>query len=339
MNITLAGVAAVILAGGVFLYVLLDGFDLGIGILFPFARSDSDRDLMMGSVAPYWDGNETWLVLGGVGLLAAFPLAYAIVLPAMYIPVIAMLLGLILRGVAFEFRARAERRGKRFWTAAFAIGSFVAAFSQGLVLGGFVQGIPVLNGKFAGDAFSWLTPYAVLVACGLVFGYALLGACWLVLRTSDALHGDARRWAFATAPFVAGVLLAVSVLTLRVNPQAAQHWGIGSSIDWAMFLPHLLIPALGAAGLALVYYALSRAAHFLPFAGALLVFASGYAGLAASFAPYIVPYSMTYAQAAAADNALALLLGGTAILLPLILGYTAWVYWVFRGKVSDALYH
>jgi len=325
----------------VLLYVMLDGFDLGVGILFPFARSPADRDLMMDSIAPVWDGNETWLVLGGGGLLAAFPLAYAVLMPAFYIPITLMLLALILRGVAFEFRLRGRRRGTAFWTAAFAGGSTLAAVAQGLVLGGFIQGVRVEHRAFAGGPFDWLTPYSLLIAAGVVAGYALLGACWLIWKTDDELHGDARRWARISAGAVAALLAAVSLATLLLHPRVAARWGYADGgFDLAQLGPRLWIPALGAAGLAILALGLRRSRHGAPFVGAALVFLSGYAGLAAGFFPYIVPYVLTYRQAASADNALALMLGGVAILLPAIVGYTVWVYWVFRGKVgADAGYH
>jgi len=330
-----------IIAAAVLLYVLLDGFDLGVGILFPFARTPKDRDVMMDSIAPVWDGNETWLVLGGGGLFAAFPLAYSAILPALYLPVILMLLALILRGVAFEFRIRGRRRGKAFWTAAFAGGSLTAAIAQGFILGGFIQGVTLKGTQFAGGPFDWLTPYTVLVAAGLVAGYALLGATWLVWKTETELHGDARRWAGIAAATVAALLAAVSLATLLVHPRVAERWGFADgAFDLAAFLPRLPIPLLGLAGLAVVAVALRRKSHGWPHVGATLVFLSGYAGLAAGFFPHIVPYDMTFRQAANQDNALALMLGGVAILLPVILGYTVWVYWLFRGKVTpDAGYH
>jgi cytochrome d ubiquinol oxidase subunit II len=342
MSLDLPLIWAVIIATAVLLYVLLDGFDLGVGILFPFARSPADRDVMMNSIAPVWDGNETWLVLGGGGLFAAFPLAYAAVMPALYIPVILMLLALILRGVAFEFRLHGRRRGKAFWTAAFAGGSLVATIAQGLILGGFIQGITLNGTAFGGQPFDWLTPYTLLVAAGLVAGYALLGATWLVWKTQDELHGDARRWAWIAAAATAALLAAVSLATLFVHPEVAGRWGFakGAGFQAEAFLPHLPIPLVGIAGLVVLAIGLARRSHGWPHVGASLVFLSGYAGLAAGFFPNIVPYDMTFRQAANQDNALALMLVGVAILLPVILGYTAWVYWLFRGKVtSDAGYH
>ncbi len=341
MNLDLPLIWAGIIAVAVLLYVLLDGFDLGVGILFPFARNRADRDVMIDTIAPVWDGNETWLVLGGGGLFAAFPRAYAALLPALYLPVILMLLALVLRGVAFEFRARGRTRGRPFWTAMFAGGSLVATFAQGLVLGGFIQGIALKDGVFAGGPFDWLTPYSLLVALGLVCGYALLGATWLVWRTETELHGDARRWAWATATGVAALLAAVSLATLFVHGRIAERWGFGAGgFDLASFAPLAPIPLLGLAGLAGVGLGLRRGSHGWPFVGALMVFVSGYAGLAAGFTPQIVPYAMDFRQAANQDNALGLMLAGVAVILPMILGYTAWVYWLFRGKVTpDAGYH
>jgi cytochrome d ubiquinol oxidase subunit II len=332
---------AAILAVAVLMYVLLDGFDLGIGILFPFAASPADRDVMMDTVAPVWDGNETWLVLGGGGLFAAFPFAYAAVMPALYIPILLMLLALILRGVAFEFRMRARKGGKAFWTAAFTAGSLTATIAQGLVLGGFIQGVTLKDGAFAGGPFDWLTPYTLLVAAGLVAGYALLGATWLIWRTEDELHGQARRWAWIAAGSVTALLAATSLATLFVHARIAARWGFeNGAFDIGKLAPLLPIPALGAIGLAIIALGLVRKSHGAPFLGAGIVFLSGYLGLAVSFFPYVVPHTMTFRQAANADNALALLLGGATILLPSILGYSLWVYWIFRGKVgAGAGYH
>ncbi len=341
MTLDLPLIWAGLIATAVLLYVLLDGFDLGVGILFPFARSPAERDVMMDSIAPVWDGNETWLVLGGGGLLAAFPLAYGILAPAFYLPLILMLLALILRGVAFEFRLHGRKRGKAFWTFAFSAGSLGATIAQGFVLGGFIQGVTVADGRFAGQPFDWLTPYTLLVAAGLVAGYALLGGCWLMWKTQDQLHGDARRWSAISAAAVGVLLFAVSLATLFVHPRIADRWGFtGEGFDMAVFLPHLPIPLLGAAGLAVVAVGLWKRSHGWPFLGGALVFLSGYIGLAVSFFPSIVPYDIDFRTAANADNALGLMLWGIAILLPAILGYTVWVYWIFRGKVSaDAGYH
>ena len=328
-----------LIATAVLLYVVLDGFDLGVGILFPFARSKGERDVMMNTIAPVWDGNETWLVLGGGGLLAAFPSAFAVLMPALYLPVLLMLAGLILRGVAFEFRFRARDRGRLFWTQMFSGGSILTAVAQGLILGGFIQGVEVRGHQFAGGPFDWLTPYTLLVATGLVAGYALLGGAWLMMKTRDSLHGDARRWTLLSAGAVAALLAAVSVATLLIHSRIADRWGVqlagGLSADMGRLAPLLAIPALGLVGLAIVFGLARRGSHHWPFVGALLVFLSGYLGLAVSFAPYVAPYALDFRLAAAPDNALALMLAGTAVILPLILGYTAWVYWVFRGKIDE----
>jgi len=330
-----------LIAVAVLLYVVLDGFDLGVGILFPFARSKEDRDVMMNSIAPVWDGNETWLVLGGGGLLAAFPAAYAVLMPAFYLPVLLMLAGLILRGVAFEFRFKAQQRGRLFWTQMFSLGSLLAAFAQGLILGGFIQGVTVVDGRFAGGAFDWATPYALLVAAGLVAGYGLLGSTWLMWKTEAQLHGDARRWALWSSVAAAGFLAAVSLATLFLHPAVSERWGWSAAgFDAGRFLPLLAIPLLGLVGLVLVWTGIRSRAHRQPFMGALLVFLSGYLGLAVSFFPYVAPYALDLRQAAAPDNALGLMLVGAAVALPLILGYTAWVYWVFRGKITaESGYH
>ncbi len=333
-----------VIATAVLLYVMLDGFDLGVGILFPFAKSPGERDVMMNTIAPVWDGNETWLVLGGGGLLAAFPLAYSVLMPALYLPVLLMLAGLILRGVAFEFRFRARKRGRKFWTQMFAGGSILTAAAQGLILGGFIQGVTVANERFAGGPFDWFTPYTLLVSAGIVAGYALLGATWLMLKTKDNLHGDAKRWSLISAACTAGLLAAVSIATLFVHPRIALRWGFdlthGFGVDWSVLGPLLPIPLLGLAGLILLVGSVRRSSHVRPFIGTIMVFLSGYVGLAASFTPYIVPYAVDFRQAAAPDNALGLMLVGTLTIVPAILAYTAWVYWVFRGKIDeDAGYH
>lgn len=341
MSLDLPLVWAGIIAIAVLMYVLLDGFDLGIGILFPFAASPKERDVMMDSVAPIWDGNETWLVLGGGGLFAAFPFAYAALMPALYAPILLMLLALILRGVAFEFRHHGRARGKAFWTAAFAGGSIAATLAQGLVLGGFIQGVKLDGLAFGGGAFDWFTPYTLLISVGLLAGYALLGATWLIWRTEGDLQARARRWGGIAGGATAVLLAVVSLATLFVHPRIAERWGFANgALDFAALLPLLPIPLLGLAGLALVAIGLRRGHHVTPFVGSYLVFLSGYIGLAVGFFPNIVPYDMSFRQAANADNALGLMLVGVAILLPMILGYTVWVYWLFRGKVgSDAGYH
>jgi cytochrome d ubiquinol oxidase subunit II len=344
MTLDLPLIWAGLIAVAVLLYVVLDGFDLGIGILFPFAATDRDRDLMMASIAPVWDGNETWLVLGGGGLLVAFPGAYGVLMPALYLPVMIMLAGLILRGVAFEFRLHGRRRGKTFWTWAFAGGSLTAALAQGAVLGGFIQGVAVRDGRFAGGPFDWATSYCLAVALGLVAGYVLLGAGWLIIKTEGDLEASARRWATRAVPGVALILVSVSVATLFVHPLVAARWGLGapSLIEPRRMAALAPIPLLGLVGLAMAFLgARSREAHpHTPLIGGMMVFLSGYLGLAVGFVPYVVPYAITYEDAASTPAALGLMLVGAVVMLPVILGYTAWVYWIFRGKVGpDAGYH
>jgi cytochrome d ubiquinol oxidase subunit II len=319
------------------LYVLLDGFDLGVGILFPFA-SPEEREQMVSSIAPVWDGNETWLVLGGGGLFAAFPLAYAILMPAMYLPIGLMLIALVFRGVAFEFRANAgtSGRGKRFWTGAFAGGSLVAGIAQGFVLGGFVNGIDVDGRNFAGSGLAWLTPYSLLVAAGLVLGYALLGACWLIIKTEGAMQQRARRWASLLFPMTGIAMAVVSVATLSVDPRVTVRWGVSmTSIDWELFLPVAPIPIVAALAVVSGWRASVSQAELAPFLSAVAMFLSGLFGLVLSLYPYLIPFEVTIWEAAAAPNAQLLMLVGALIMLPVILGYTAYVYWIFRGKVSS----
>jgi cytochrome d ubiquinol oxidase subunit II len=337
----LALIWAGLIAIAVFVYVILDGFDLGVGILFPFAKDAKQRDQMLAAIAPVWDGNETWLVLGGGGLFAAFPKAYAALMPALYAPIVLMLIALIFRGVAFEFRAHGRARGKTFWTAAFAGGSIAAALSQGFVLGGFIQGVRVVNGAFAGGAFDWLTPFSILVALSLVAGYALLGGCWLVFKVQGELYQRARDWVKQVAVLTALAMGAVSLATLGVDPRVTARWGLSMThIDWPAFIKLAPLPLAAA----LVCFSLWRRWKgeplILPYLLAVALFAIGYGGLAVSLWPYIVPFALTPDDAAAADNALAFLLWGAAPLLPIILGYTAYVYWIFRGKVDpNASYH
>ncbi len=340
-GIELSLIWAVLIAVAVFLYVALDGFDLGVGILFPFARDKNERDQMQAAIAPVWDGNETWLVLGGGGLFAAFPKAYATVMPALYGPITLMLLALIFRGVAFEFRHHGRARGARFWTAAFAGGSIVAAGAQGLVLGGFVQGLAVRDGVFVGGPLDWLTPFSLLVAGAVMAGYALLGACWLVFKTQGDLFERARGWVKQLAVVVALSMGAVSLATLNVDPRVTARWGLTmTSVDWPAFLRLAPLPLLAGALCFLLWRGADTRRHLQPYLYAVALFAIGFLGLAISLWPYIVPFAMTPAQAAAADNALALMLWGAAPMLPIILAYTAWVYWVFRAKVgADATYH
>jgi cytochrome bd ubiquinol oxidase subunit II len=328
MAIDLPTIWAGIIAFAVLAYVVLDGFDLGIGILFPFFPETEDRNVMTNSIAPVWDGNETWLVLGGGGLMAVFPLAYATVLPALYVPIILMLLGLIFRGVAFEFRFR-TKRWRSVWDWGFALGSIVAAAMQGIALGALVQGIRISNREYAGGWWDWLTPFSVLTAVALVVGYALLGSTWLNLKTSGQLQAKARRismFAFAGTLVLIG---AVSLWTPFLDQVYFQRW-----FGWPTAFFSALVPLLLAGCAALLWFGLLRDQHLVPFLAALGLFVLSFVGLGISFYPYIVPGALTIEEAAAPDASLGFLLVGALVLVPIILAYTGYAYWVFRGKVD-----
>jgi len=316
-----------VLAVGVFLYVVLDGFDLGVGILSRFAPTDADRSTMIRSVAPVWDGNETWLILGGVALLAAFPLAFAVIVPALYFPVLMMLVGLIFRGVAFEFRT-VPGKGAAFWDRAFHWGSILAAFSQGVMLGCFVLGFEVRGRAYAGGSFDWIRPFPLVSGVALVFGYGLLGAGWLILKTEGELQAWARRQGRRMFVAVAAFIAVITLLMLVWHPQVTARW-----LSWPGMLYLWPVPAATAACAWWVWRALSGPAEAQPFIATLLLFAVSYLGLAISLWPMIVPYEITLWDAAAAPKSQAFLLVGTLFLLPVILTYTGWSYWVFRGKV------
>jgi cytochrome d ubiquinol oxidase subunit II len=312
-----------------FLYVLLDGFDLGLGILFPFAPSDKCRDRMMNSIAPFWDGNETWLVLGGGGLFAAFPLAYAILMPAFYLPVIFMLLGLIFRGVAFEFRFKATGRSRRIWDYAFHFGSLAASFMQGVILGAFVRGIEVEGRSFSGGAFDWLNAYSVMTGVAVVFGYALLGATWLVMKTDGITQDWARKCAAYVLGYVGLFLAIVSVSMPVMNADVRALW-----FSLPNFFYLLPVPLLTASLFGMIWRDLHRGREIRPFLMSIGVFLMGYIGLGISLWPWLVPFEITFRQAAAAPTSQSLLIVGTAVMLPLVLTYTAFCYYLFRGKAS-----
>lgn len=324
---------AFLLAFSVFVYVVLDGFDLGIGILYPFFRKKEDRDIMMNSVAPVWDGNETWLVLGGGGLFAAFPLAYGVVLTATYPLIIAMLLGLVFRGVAFEFRWR-DPRHRALWDIAFSLGSFIAAFAQGVTLGAILQGVQVENQAYAGGWLDWLTPFSLLTGAGVVIGYALLGATWLVWKVEGSAEMHARRLALWAGAGTLVAMAAVSAATPFLQFEYWKRW-----FDMPGVLATAQVPLLTAIVAFLFFRKLRGGATAAPFLLALALFALGFAGLGISLFPYIVPDSITIWDAAAPERSQIFMLVGTAIIMPVILAYTGWAYWVFRGKVGTHGYH
>lgn len=327
MELDLAVVWAGLIAFAVLVYVILDGFDLGIGILFPFGRSERDRDLMMNSVAPVWDGNETWLVLGGGGLFAVFPLAYAIVMPALYIPITLMLLALVFRGVSFEYRWRAGKKG--LWDLAFFGGSFVAALCQGIALGALVQGIEIDGRAYAGGWFDWLTPFSVLTGFAVVVGYALLGANWLVLKTEGDIQIQMRGYAWWLGAATLALIGVVSILTPFQEPEYFQRWFNLPGSLFSMGVPLIML------GLAWSFFTgLSDGRDLRPFLSALGFFVVSFVGIGISFYPMMVPPALTIRDAAAPEASLAFALVGAVVLVPVILAYTAYAYWVFRGKVN-----
>lgn len=334
MLLDLVPIWTVLLGLAVFYYVVFDGFDLGVGILYGFAPDNVSRSLVMNSVGPIWDGNETWLVFGGLGLLAAFPMAFAIIIPAVYFPILIMLLALVFRGVAFEFRFKRPAL-RRFWDAAFCGGSALATFAQGVVLGTFIQGFKVNGREFAGTSFDWVTPFALLTGVALMFGYALLGAGWLILKTEGDLQQWARRMGRICLVAVLIAILAVSIWTPFVFPGIAHRWFSWPNIG--ILSPVPIITLLIAA---MEWRALADDHDVVPFLGAIGLFLMSFLGIAISLWPMIVPYHYTLWQAASSASTQAFLLIGTLFLLPIILMYTAWSYWVFRGKVrGDIGYH
>jgi cytochrome d ubiquinol oxidase subunit II len=310
------------------MYVILDGFDLGLGILFPTAKSESERDQMMRSIAPFWDGNETWLVLGGAGLLVAFPTAYAVIMPAFYLPVIVMLVALVFRGVAFEFRLVSQ--SKTAWDFAFVAGSTLAAFSQGVILGALIQGVKVQNGAFAGGHFDWATPFALLCGLALIPGYALLGSTWLIMKTEGPVAERARGQAKICLLLVLGFMGAVSLWTPLSIPRIAERWF--SLPNFYFLWPVPVVTALVAF---LLWRWIEARRDVLPFLASIALFLLGYLGLVISSYPYLVPPSLTVWETAAAPSSQIFMLIGTVFLLPIVLGYVVFIYWLFRGKVRE----
>ncbi len=335
MGVDLPLLWAIIIGFGLMMYVVMDGFDLGIGILFPFVRDRADRDTMVNTVAPVWDGNETWLVLGGAALFAAFPRAYSIILSALYLPLVAMLAGLIWRGVAFEFRFKADETHRRFWDGAFAWGSYVAAFSQGVALGAFIDGFAVKDGAYAGGALDWLTPFSVFTGVGLLAAYALLGVTWLVMKTDGPLQVRMRALGRPIAIALLAAIVVVSLWTPYAYPEIAARWFSLPNLVFFAPVPILVVLATWA-----LFKTLGGDADAAPFLLALLLLFLGYSGLAISLWPKIIPPDFSIWEAAAPPQSMGFTLVGALFVIPFILGYTAWSYYVFRGKVRPgAGYH
>ncbi|QCI14726.1 cytochrome d ubiquinol oxidase subunit II [Pseudomonas putida] len=329
MGIDLPLIWAVIIIFGVMMYVVMDGFDLGIGILFPFVKAERDRDVMMNTVAPVWDGNETWLVLGGAGLFGAFPMAYAVVLEALYLPLILMLIGLIFRGVAFEFRFKATAERRHLWDKAFIWGSLVATFFQGVALGAFIEGFKVVDRHYAGGSLDWLTPFSLFSGLGLIVAYALLGCTWLIMKTEGALQEQMHNLGRPLALVLLAVIGIVSLWTPIAYPQIADRWFSMPNLIWFMPVPVLVLVTFYG-----LLKAVARNAHYTPFLLTLVLIFLGYSGLGISLWPNIIPPSISIWDAAAPPQSQGFMLVGTLFILPFILGYTFWSYYVFRGKVT-----
>ena len=324
---------AFIIAFAVFAYVVMDGFDLGIGILFPTVKVGQGRDRAMNSIAPVWDGNETWLVLGGGGLFAAFPLAYAVILPATYPLIIAMLLGLVFRGVAFEYRWR-DPGHRAFWDMAFFAGSLVAAMAQGMTLGALLQGIDVVDRAYAGSWWDWLTPYTLLTGLGTVAGYALLGSTWLIWKLDGGAQKHARYLAVRAGIATIILMGAVSLYNISLNAEYAERWLTAPEIYYAAPVP--ILTAIIAISM---IRAITKERNSKPFWLAIALFFLGMAGLGVTMWPYVIPPGVTIWDAAAPEKSQIFMLVGVVITMPLIIAYTAWTYWVFRGKVGAEGYH
>lgn len=317
------------------MYIVMDGFDLGIGILFPFNTDKTDRDMMMNTVAPVWDGNETWLVLGGAGLYGAFPLAYSVLADALSIPLTAMLIGLIFRGVAFEFRFKANEEHRAFWDKSFIAGSILATFSQGVAVGAILNGFEVTGRAYSGSALSWLAPFPLFCGVGLVIAYALLGCTWLIMKTENELH---RKMSALATPLVVALLIVVGIISLwtpLAHADIAHRWFSMPNLFW--FLPVPVLVLLCSWG---IVRAIKREAHYSPFLLTLALVFLGFSGLGISIWPNIIPPSVSIWDAASPPQSQAFMLVGSLLIIPMILGYTFWSYYVFRGKIkADEGYH
>ncbi|MEF3091230.1 cytochrome d ubiquinol oxidase subunit II [Raoultella scottii] len=330
MAIDLSVIWFAIIVFATLMYIVMDGFDLGIGILFCTIRDPEDRDVMVNSVAPVWDGNETWLVLGGAALFGAFPLAYAVIIDALAIPLTLMLVGLIFRGVAFEFRFQATPSHRPFWDVAFLGGSLLATFAQGVVVGAVINGFPVSGRTFSGGMLDWLTPFTLFCGLGLSIAYALLGASWLVMKSEEPLQEKMRGASRALLLALLAVIVAISLWTPLAQPAIAARW---FSLPNLFFL--LPVPLLVLALSVWLWRALGSSAHHgRPFLLTLGLVFLGFSGLGISIWPHIIPPAITLWQAAAPPQSQGFMLVGAALIIPVILGYTFWSYYVFRGKVQ-----
>ncbi|MND39459.1 Cytochrome bd-I ubiquinol oxidase subunit 2 [compost metagenome] len=330
MGVDLSLIWAIIIVFGVMMYVVMDGFDLGIGILFPFVKDDGERDVMMNTVAPVWDGNETWLVLGGAALFGAFPLAYSVVLSALYLPLILMLLGLIFRGVAFEFRFKARPDKRHLWDKAFIGGSIAATFFQGVALGTYIEGLPVVDRAFAGGSLDWLAPFPLFCGLGLIAAYALLGCTWLIMKTEGRLQQQMHDLARPLVLVLLGITGIVSIWTPLAHADIAERWFSLPNLFWFMPVPILVLVCTWA-----LLRAVANNAHHAPFVLTLVLIFLGYSGLGISLWPNVVPPSISIWDAAAPPQSQGFMLVGALFIIPFILMYTAWSYYVFRGKVTQ----
>ncbi|WP_313690692.1 cytochrome d ubiquinol oxidase subunit II [Achromobacter mucicolens] len=328
MGVDLALIWAVVILFGVMMYVIMDGFDLGIGILFPLVTDPEERDAMVNTVAPVWDGNETWLVLGGAGLMAAFPLAYSVILSALHLPLVFMLLGLIFRGVAFEFRFKADAHHRPLLDRAFVLGSVCATFFQGVTLGAYIEGIPVVGRAYSGGPWDWISPFSVFTGAGLVAAYALLGCTWLIMKTDGRLHRHMCRLARPLTLALLAVIAVLSAWTPLAQPIIAQRWFSLPNMFW--FFP---VPLLVAAASFELMRRVKGAPAAGPFVLSLALVFLGYTGLGISIWPAIIPPGVSIWAASAPPQSLGFALVGALAIIPIILMYTAWSYYVFRGKV------
>ncbi|MBF8753649.1 cytochrome d ubiquinol oxidase subunit II [Pseudomonas guariconensis] len=328
-GIDLSIIWGVIIAFGLMMYVIMDGFDLGLGILFPLISDASERDVMMNTVAPVWDGNETWAVLGAAALYGAFPLAYSVILEALYLPLVLVLAGLIFRGVAFEFRFKAHPRKRHLWDKAFIGGSVLATFFQGVAIGTYISGIPVENRQFAGSALDWLAPFPLFCGVGLILAYALLGSTWLLIKTDGMLEARMRHYSRPLLYLLAMVIVVICAWTAWLHADIAQRWFAGS--HW---IRSALIAGLAVLAVVVIQKTLRKRHSHLPFMGVVALVFLGYLGLAISIWPNIVPPSIDLWQAAAPLTSQLFALIGALFIIPIILAYTFWSYHVFRGKVK-----